>query len=420
MFTGKGPFGIWSGLVIASLVSGAAAAEDLNFSVMESGTYDVAAKQIAEEFKVASGTTVNVSAFPWAVLRQNNTTDLISGTAQYQVMSGGYYLADVYSYFAPMDEFIKADDYGRGMIDNLMSPGRSEFVDGKQIGTPYGIDAFGLIYNTEMLKAAGVEPNFATWSDLAAACPKIEEATKVACFAFPTGSPEQIGAFFFSGYAGSYVTKEGTYALDATAATKAAEEIAALWPFLPDNGTAMSFDEAHQVFKDKKSAILITWPSFVSNSLDAEGSGVKGSWAMANFPGAGFTWLSLWQMFVPTTTKDKAAAWAWIKAYGGPENAKRNLVEHNIGSVWKATYEDPELAATRTHYWPALTAGFARAKNPPLSGEAQDLLTNTLQDIANGRTPAAEGIAAVNTGWASIPVPPALLEAAKGSGLQAQ
>ena len=400
--------------------AGTASAQDITFSVMESGTYDVAAKQIAAEVKASGGPAVNIVAFPWAVLRQNNTTDLISGTKQYDVMSGGYYLADIYSYLQPLDDLIAASNYGNGMIDNLMTAGRSEFVEGKQIGIPYGIDAFGLIYNTEMLAAAGVEPKFATWADVAAACPKIEKATGKACLSHPTGSPEQIGAFFFSAYPGAYITANGTYALDAEAATKAAAEIAALWPFLPDNGTAMSFDESHQVFKDGGAAMLVTWPSFITNALDADTSPVKGKWAMADFPGQGFTWLSLWQMFVPKDTRDRAAAWAWIKAFAGPENAKRNLLEHNIGSVWKATYEEADVAGPRAHFLPALLAGFARAKNPPLSGEAQDFLTNTLQEIANGRTSAADGIASVNSTWAGIPVPPALLEAASGADLIAK
>lgn len=406
--------------VAALLAAAPAFAQDISFSVMESGTYDVAAKQIAEEVKAAGGPNVSISAFPWAVLRQNNTTDLISGTNAYDVMSGGYYLADVYSYFQPLDDLIAKDNYGDGMIANLMTAGRSEFVEGKQIGIPYGIDAFGLIYNTEMFAAAGVEPKFATWSDVVAACPKIEAASGKPCFAHATGSPEQIGAFFFSGYGGPYITADGKYALDPAAATKAAEEIATLWPFLPDNGTAMSFDEAHALFRDGGVAMVVTWPSFITNSLDADGSAVKGKWAMAAMPGSGFTWLSLWQMFVPTTTTDRDAAWAWIKAYAGPVNAKRNLVEHNIGSVWTATYQDPELAAARAHYWPVLLDGFARAKNPPLSGEAQDFLTNTLQDVANGRTAPADAIAAINTTWAGIPVPPALLEAGKGSDLVAK
>jgi multiple sugar transport system substrate-binding protein len=164
----------------------------------------------------------------------------------------------------------------------------------------------------------------------------------------------------------------------------------------------------------------VTWPSFVTNSLDADGSAIKGKWGMVKFPGEGFPWLSLWQLFVPKTTKNIDLAWAWIKAYAGPENAKKNLVEHNIGSVWLAVYDDPELKQKKAHFWPALLDGFGRAKNPPLSGEAQDFLTNTLQDIANGRVTAAAGIKAVNDKWATIPVPPALATAAKGSGLQAQ
>jgi len=398
-----------------------AAADEITFSVMESGTYDKAAKEIAEAFKAKTGNTVKIAAFPWAVLRQNNTTDLISGTGQYQVMSGGYYLADVYSYFQPLTALIKKDDYGKGMIPGLMQPGHSEYVGDDQIGIPYGVDAFGLLVNNELLDKAGVKPDFADWASVAAACETIEaKLPGVGCFSHSTGNPEQIGAFFFSGYDGPFIDKDGKYHLDPAKATAAAEQIAKLWKHLPKNATALSFDEAHQLFKDGKVALLVTWPSFVTNSLDADGSAIKGKWGMVKFPGQGFPWLSLWQLFVPKTTKNVDVAWAWIKAFAGPENAKKNLVDHNIGSVWLAVYDDPELKQKKAHFWPALIDGFQRAKNPPLSGEAQDFLTNTLQDIANGRTSAADGIKAVNDKWATIPVPPALATAAMGSGLQAQ
>lgn len=408
------------GLSILAGGSVSAGAEELTFSVMQSGSYDKAAAEIAATFKEKTGIAVKISAFPWAVLRQNNTTDLISGTGQYDVMSGGYYLADVYSYFSPLTDYIAKDNYGEGMIPGLMDPGRSEYLDGKQIGIPYGVDAYGLLYNTEILKQAGVTPECKTWKDVVAACKAIEAAVKdVACFSHPTGSPEQIGAFFFSGYDGPFVTADGKYALDAAKATAAAEDIVELWKYLPDKGTALTFDEAAKLFSDGKVAMLVDWPSFVTKQLDADGSPLKGKWSMAKFPGSGFPWLSLWQLFVPQTTKDKDAAWSWIKAFAGPENAKSNLVDFNIGSVWAATYEDPELKAKFAHFWPVLTAGFAAAKNPPLSGEAQDALTNTLQDIANGRVPAAEGIASVNEKWTSIAVPAPLAQAASAAGFTA-
>jgi ABC-type glycerol-3-phosphate transport system substrate-binding protein len=399
----------------------AACAEELTFSVMESGTYDKAAKEIADAFKAKTGNQVKISAFPWAVLRQNNTTDLISGTGQYQVMSGGYYLADVYSYFSPLTDFIKKDDYAKGMIPGLMEPGRSEWMDGQQIGIPYGIDAFGLIVNNDLLKKAGVDPKFKDWAAVATACKTIEDKNPgIACFSHSTGNPEQIGAFFFSQYDGPYISGDGKYQLDEAKATAAAAVLPGLWAHLPKNGSALTFDEAHALFRDGKVAMTVTWPSFITRSLDENTSSVKGKWSMVAFPGEGFPWLSMWQLFMPNTTKNKDLAWEWMKAFAGSQNAKKNLVEHNIGSVWAAVYEDPELKASHAHYWPALLDGFKRAKNPPLSGEAQDFLTNTLQDIANGRVSAAEGIKSVNQKWASLSVAAPLLAAAKGANLQAQ
>jgi ABC-type glycerol-3-phosphate transport system substrate-binding protein len=398
-----------------------ASAEEITFSVMESGTYDKAAKEIAEAFKAKTGNVVKVTAFPWAVLRQNNTTDLISGTGQYQVMSGGYYLADVYSYFAPLTDFIKKDNYAKEMIPGLMEPGRSEWMDGQQIGIPYGIDAFGLLVNNDIMKAAGVEPKFKDWAAVATACSAVEEKNPgIACFSHSTGNPEQIGAFFFSQYDGPYISKDGRYQLDEAKAVAAAAVLPELWKHLPKNGSALTFDEAHALFRDGKVAMTVTWPSFITRSLDEDKSGVKGKWGMVAFPGDGFPWLSMWQLFLPKTTKDKDVAWAWMKAFAGPENAKKNLVDHNIGSVWAAVYEDPELKASKAHFWPAMLDGFKRAKNPPLSGEAQDFLTNTLQDIANGRVSAADGIKSVNEKWSGMSVAAPLLGAAKGAGLQAQ
>jgi len=397
-------------------------AKELTFSVMESGTYNKAAEELAPAFKAQTGADLKVVAFPWAILRQNNTTDLLTGAGQYQVMSGGYYLADVYTYFRPLTSWITKDDYAKGMIPGLMQPGHSEWSDGQQIGIPYGVDAYGLLVNDDILGKAGVPPASLTdWDAVVAACGKIEAAEPgIACLDHSTGNPEQIGAFFFSAYTGTFVTKDGHYALDTDKAVAAASVLPKLWKHLPKNGAAMSFDEAGALFRDGHAALLVDWPSFVSNSLDAEGSAVRGKWEQIAFPGAGFPWLSLWQLFVPKTAPDPDLAWAWIKIFAGPDHAKQNYIEHNINSVWLATYDDPALKAKHAHQWPAMVAGFARAKNPPLSGEAQDFLTNTLQDVANGRIAPAEAVARVNKTWATIPVPPALLGAAKGSGLAAE
>ena len=126
-----------------------AGAAQITFSVMESGTYNKAAEELAPAFKAHTGADLKIVAFPWAVLRQNNTTDLISGTGQYQVMSGGYYLADVYDYFQPLTPFIQKDDYAKGMIPGLMQPGHSEWSNGEQIGVPYGMPICAPSFHSE-------------------------------------------------------------------------------------------------------------------------------------------------------------------------------------------------------------------------------------------------------------------------------
>ena len=65
------------------------ASQNITVTYMASGTYDVAARDVARQLK-KEGINVTVDAFPWAVLRQKNTTDILSGAKNYDVMSGSY------------------------------------------------------------------------------------------------------------------------------------------------------------------------------------------------------------------------------------------------------------------------------------------------------------------------------------------
>lgn len=398
----------------------AAQTKEITVTYMESGTYNKAAEALAVEFEQENGVKVNVVAFPWAVLRQNNTNDLVTESGQYDAMSGGYYLSDVYDKFVPLDEYIESSNFEEGMIPGLLDIGKSEWHQGKHIGIPYGIDSYGLMVNNEIMEKAGVTPDFKTWGDFIAACKTIvEKVPEVACFSHSTGNPEQIGAFFFSGYDGYYVNADGKYELDTEKATAFASQLPELWSYLPPNGNALSFDEAEQLFADGKVAMLVDWPSFSAKKLDdAATSSVAGKWSQVTFPGGGFPWLSLWQQFIPTTAEDKDVSWKWISSFAGPEKAKEHYETYGINSVWLSVYEDEALAALHAHQWPAMLDSFQRAKNPPLSGEAQDFLTNTMVEVATGQVSAADAVTSINEKWATLTVPASQLEVAAGSGLQ--
>jgi ABC-type glycerol-3-phosphate transport system substrate-binding protein len=394
-----------------------AQAKDFSFSVMASGTYDKAAAELAPAFEAKTGAKTTIAAFPWAILRQNNITDVVTGTNQYQVMSGGFYLVDIYPHFVPLAEMIKKDNLSEGMIEGLIGPGRSEYFNGQQIGFPYGTDVYGVMVNDDLLKQAGVSGEFKTWADFVAACPTIEsKLPDVACFSHPTGSPEQISAIFLGAYDGTFINAAGKYELDTAKAVEVGRLMAELWKHLPKQGNAMSFDEANAAFRDGKAAMLVTWPSFANKFLDEEGSPIKGRWHQVSFPGPGFPSLSQWQLFMVDSAPDKDLAWEWIKTFAGPDAAKQNYVKYGIGSPWKALYDDPELKAAHAHDWPAKLADLPRAQNPVLSGEALDFLNSTMQDVANGRVSPEDGIASINAAWANFPVPPTMLEIAKSVG----
>lgn len=356
----------------------AASGGPLTVSYMASGTYDVAAKQLATTFGQQNGVSVQVAAFPWATLRQNNTNDLVSGSGQYDVMSGGYYLADSYSYFQPISDLMQRDNYGAGMLQGVLDVGRSEWFNAQHIGAPYGIDAYGLLYRTDLFKAAGVESKMATWADVVKAAETLKGNAQVggagiAPFVFAFGQVDQLPAIFFASYGGSYITADGKYVLEPDKAAKAIDTVKAMVPYAPPNALSLSIDDANAVFLDGKAAMLVGWPSFVrKNADDPAKSKVVGNWATTTFPvsDSGFPWLSLWQLFIPKTAKNKELSWNWIKAFTSEANAKPFFEQYGIGSMYTSTYNDPDLLKKHGNDFPATVENLQHAKNPPLSGEA--------------------------------------------------
>src|SRR5215218_3799488 len=115
---------------------GGGAGAGIAATYMKSGTYDVAAEKFAEEFKSKNGTSVDIKALPYAALRQNNTNAVISGSCDYNVISGSYYLANIYNYFLPLDDLANRSNYAEPLAPGLWD--HSEFYKGKHVGVPYG------------------------------------------------------------------------------------------------------------------------------------------------------------------------------------------------------------------------------------------------------------------------------------------
>lgn len=397
--------------------SGGAIAADY----MQSGTYDKAAEAMVPVFEEVTGATIDIQAFPWADLNKQNVTDLVTGTGQYDVMSGEWWIVDGFPFLLPLDDYVARDNFGGDYIPNLFQPGPSNFFEGKRIGVPFAADCITIIYNSELFANAGIEPTWENWDEFIATMealkPKLPAGVSPHVFQF--GAPEQPGSLFLAAYGGTLIDANNKYAVERDKAVKALDVITRLVDYGPANAKSLSIDEATAVFLQGNAAALLSWPSFVRTVADDPAqSKIVGKWAVGSLPGPGFPLLSCWNHFISKTSKDPDLAWEWIKTYSNVDNGTEFMLNFGVGSPYSVTYSGDE-AAKQSYDWPQCGKNLARAKPVPYSNAVWQLLYNNLGDFIAGSATADEVIDRWHSGWERYEVPPSLIESAVGQGLKA-
>ncbi|MDY0093228.1 MAG: extracellular solute-binding protein [Candidatus Vecturithrix sp.] len=412
---------LWIMLLITMIALHVSAAE-ITVTYMQSGTYDKAAEKIKADFESNAGITVELVFAPWAVLNQNHITDLTTGTGEFDVMSGEFWIASVFEHMLPLDEFAARDNYGDTFIERIWSPGPSNFYGGKRIGVPYSADAYGILYRIDLFEKYGIDADWQTWDDFIDRLAKLKDAlagTDIAANVYAWGAPEQNPSIFLGMYDGYLVNKDGTYELEKDKAVAALQKMADLLQYNPSNAVGLSIDEANAVFLDGKAATLMGWPSFVRAAADdPDKSKVVGNWRLAHFPGPGFPMVSAWNLFISKYSDNPEESWKWIKAYSNPERAKEFMLEFGIGSPHRLTYEDEELLKQHAHDYPGQLDNLSRAKSLPWTFEAFEIFFRNTGELMIGSITPEQVVKNSHAAWAEIKVPTALIEIADAQGLK--
>ena len=407
-----------TGVVAAdSAAFGSSSGGTITATYMNSGTYNLAAESLVSGFKKSTGVTVNVEAFPYAVLQTNNTDAVISGKCSYNVISGSYYLAPIYSYFANLNSFAAKSNYSSQLLPGLWQ--HSEYYQGYHVGVPYGPDAYGLMYNTALFKKAGLSiptTQSQLLSDLATLKQKLPSG--VSPFVFSAGASEQLPALFFESYNGYFINSAGHYALDTSEATSAMQNAKELMSYAPSDATGLSINAADDLFVEGKAAVLYGWPSFIRLQADnPKESKIAGHWELGTDPSGGLIWLSLWQMYMTNCTTDQSAAWKWMTTFSSPKTDELLFTKYDVNPSFAATYKIPTLAKQNTNYFPGEEANLPLAKNPPLTSQVQDFLASTIGSFLTSTESPQAAVSSINSYWAHNPVPSALLQEGAKDGL---
>ena len=387
---------------------------------MQSGTYDVGAENIEADFEAATGIDIELVASPWAVLNQNHITDLTTGTGEFDIMSGEFWIASVWDKMLPLDDFVERDSYGGDFIPTIWQPGPSGHFDGKRIGIPYSADAYGIIYRTDIFEEAGLSADWETWDDYIATMDALAmhlEGTDIAPSVFAWGASEQTPAIFLGMYDGYLVDSMGNYAVEEESAIAALNQMASLLAYNPEGATGLSIDEANSVFLTGNAATMICWVSFVrASAQDPDSSLVVDNWATAPFPGPGFPFLSAWNLFISEYTDEPDAAWEWVKYYINGEQATQRFVKLGVGSPYLSTYEDPDLMEKYSHDFPSMVHNLSRAQSVPWVFEAFEIFFRNTSELVIGSLTAEEALANTLAGWSEVTVPEALVQSAAAQG----
>lgn len=381
---------------------------------MQSGINDAAAEALSKIFNEEHGIDVEVVAFPWDVLRQNNTTDIISGNHQYSVMSGGAYLVDIFPSMTKLTSYIEESGFGEGLIPGLLD--KTNYYEGEIIGIPYSLDAYGIVYRTDLFEQYGVDlPT--TWEEFYNCLAQLQEKLPegITAYTFAGGAPEQVGNLFLARYGGYYINKDGQYEIEIDKAAKVIEDIIMTYSFGPNSITSLSIDQANAMFLQGNAAVTECWPSYIyPNAQDEAVSSIANKWGIMAYPtDGGVPFLSCWNMFIPKDIEDPDTAWKWISEYASEENSLDFFVNYGVAPIYSSTYESDEV---KEEFGEGAFTGhmtnIANAYDFPMSGEGQDIICRVVGDALVGTITAQEAAEQINQELSSLTVTPSVLELA--------
>jgi multiple sugar transport system substrate-binding protein len=391
----------------------------LTATYMRSGTYDVAAKELATSFEREFGTNVKIAAFPYVTLLRNNQNDLLTGAGNYDLLSA--VAAPMWSNLVPLESYMQRDGYDPPFVSGLLDKvPRSE---GKLVGLPYSADAYGLAVRTDLFEEAGIDlPDEAwTWDEFDAVLAELDGRFKsrgLSAFVLAGGAVDQLAPFFWGRYDGYHIDPQGKMAHDPAKSVAAIERLQRHLDVGPEGVRGLSIDAANAVFLGGDACIMECWPSFTRTALeDPKQSNVKGKWAFVPYPTPGFDYMALWHLAISSATEHEEAAWQWIKHFINQENDKQFFEDYGFGLVMQPSYEDSGLLNKHSNDFPATEANLGRAQMPVVTDEAEAFLGQTVSEVISGQASPDEGIAKVNEKWGTLKPAAAEVELARRQGL---
>jgi multiple sugar transport system substrate-binding protein len=309
---------------------------------------------LIKKFTADTGINVNPVIVDWNDLGTKFTVAAAAGAATYDVAEvdpsahGAFMKA---GWLEPLDTYLAP------IKDNLVNPNIFAY-DGKIYGMPWFIDAYFFYYNQEMLEKAGLSAPPTTWDELRSQAQTVQQKGLAD---FPLAFQWKQIEGEFDVYL-AFLLNNGGKLLDETLTKplfNSPEGVAAL-QFLADlnlkdklvnpGSFSMRPLEVMTEMSQGRSAFAILWGEVAGSLNDASQSQVIGKIKSSLIPvakagNASYTVDGSEALGIPSTSKNKDAAWKFIQ-YFTSEAEEKNIVA-NLGAlpVYKSLFSDPVMSS---------------------------------------------------------------------------
>ncbi|WP_093181345.1 ABC transporter substrate-binding protein [Sanguibacter gelidistatuariae] len=314
--------------------------------------------------KAHPGVTVNFQVMEEGDLRSTVTADVANAAGQYDIVTVGSYEVPQWGANGWLTDLTEPLSDAAYDVDDLLPPVRQMLtVDDKQYAVPFYGESSLLMYNKDILDAAGVSlSDRPTWQEVADVARAVNSSdTAGICLRGKPGWGDMFAPLttVVQTFGGNW------YDMDWNAQVNSPEFVEAVTFYtdlLADAGEAdpvsYSFNECLTALKNGKVAMWYD-ASVAASMLEADDSPVKGKIGYSHAPvvkteEAG--WLWSWNLAVPKNSKNKDMAvefvkWATSKEY-------HNLVGEELGwslvppGARTSTYENPKYQEAAAAFAP--------------------------------------------------------------------
>jgi len=258
----------------------------------------LAAKQLAHDFKVATGVQVNWTPIPYDQVQNKALGDVQSGAGRYDVFDYWYttlgalvhqnVLEDLTDFIQQNPE-IHASDFIGSIYDPYTLHG------GRRYGLPFDGDTHVLFWNQDLLDASNLQPP-TTWEEYLQVAHKISTAGNGRYYGavlLGQQAPIIIGSSYanrLAGFGGRFLTPQGRPALNDQAAIDAAQAMLDVEPYALPTPFKVAFDAALQAFLQGQVAMMEFWTDlgvFADHGTPQIPTRIKGRWGVSSLPVGG-------------------------------------------------------------------------------------------------------------------------------------